>query len=315
MWHNNDSPKSREKVKYPVKERVQKLMAQGNIGSRRACEALIEQGRVQVNGKVIHLGDQADPFTDVIEVDGVKLAFSSEGKVYIAFNKPRQVLSTDLPHKDDTRRTVRDYIEREGHLFSIGRLDADSDGLMVLTNDGDLANKLTHPRYRHTKTYRVVVYGLPDEQTLEKWRNGVHLEDGLTAPCTVEVVKGGKETTLRIVMTEGKKRQIRRTGALLGYHVKSLTRTHIGALPLGTLRPGEWRDLTPQEVRALSKKENLPPARKSPPRVQPAAEPKAERPDRPERPPRAGERDRRRKPAEPRNPREKSRDRKPRTQR
>lgn len=287
-------------------------MAQANIGSRRACEDIIRQGRVKVNGAVIQLGDQADPYTDVIEVDGEKLAFSSGSKVYVAFNKPRQVLSTDAPHKDDTRRTVRDYIPLEGHLFSIGRLDADSDGLMVLTNDGDLANKLTHPRYRHTKTYRVVVYGLPTAEAIEKWRTGVYLEDGLTAPCSVEIVKGGKETTLRIIMTEGKKRQIRRVGALLGYHVKSLTRTHMGELELGALRSGEWRELTAQEVALLSKRQKLPTVKR-------AARPKAA-----PQPPRIEEkrRDERRKPASSRRESGKNRsesgqnrDRKPRTKR
>src|SRR4051794_14694959 len=113
-------------------------MAQANLGSRRACEEFIRQGRVKVNGQVIHLGDQADQNTDVIEFDGDKLSFP-ERKTYIAFNKPKNVLSTDDPHKDDWRRTIRSYIPFEGHLFNVGRLDADSEGLMVLTDDGDLA--------------------------------------------------------------------------------------------------------------------------------------------------------------------------------
>ncbi|MCB9453123.1 MAG: rRNA pseudouridine synthase [Anaerolineaceae bacterium] len=294
-----------------MKERVQKLMAQANIGSRRACEEIIRQGRVQVNGQVIQLGDQADPYTDVIEVDGEKLAFSND-KVYIAFNKPRQVLSTNVPHKDDTRRTVRDYIPLEGHLFSIGRLDADSDGLIVLTNDGELANKLTHPRYHHTKTYRVVVYGLPTAETIEKWQTGVHLEEGMTAPCSVEIVKGGKETTLRIVMTEGKKRQIRRIGASLGHHVKTLTRTHLGELALGTLRPGEWRELTPQEVALLSKRQRATTAK---PVVRPKSTPQPPRTSKPERQERRKPTSGGRKSGRNRGDSEQNRDRKPRTKR
>ena len=137
-----------------MKERVQKLMAQANLGSRRACEDVISQGRVRVNGKVIHLGDQADPQKDIIEVDGTKLAFP-EQKLYIAFNKPKYVLSTDEPHEGDTRKIITDFLPYKEHLFSAGRLDADSEGLMVLTNDGELANTLTHPRYRHTKTKTV----------------------------------------------------------------------------------------------------------------------------------------------------------------
>jgi pseudouridine synthase len=248
----NANPKHNQRN--AVKERLQKLMAQANIGSRRACEELIRQGRVRVNGQVVHLGDQADPYADVIEVDGEKLAFP-ERKLYIAFNKPKYVLSDD-GHKDDSRKTVRDFLPYSEHLFSAGRLDIDSEGLMVLTNDGELANRLTHPRYRHTKTYKVVVSGLPSPETLDKWQHGVTLieEDGSsyrTAPCSVTIIDGGKETTLRVIMTEGKKRQIRRVAAQLGHPVLSLIRTHIGKLGLGSLRPGEWRELDAKDLTAL----------------------------------------------------------------
>lgn len=239
-----------------MKERVQKLMAQANLGSRRACEELIRQGRVRVNGKVIHLGDQADPATDTIEVDGTRLK-AAERKRYIAFYKPKYVLSTDEPHEGDTRRIVSEFLPFEEHLFSAGRLDADSEGLMVLTNDGELANRLTHPRYRHTKTYKVVILGIPSLETLQRWRKGVLLEneDGsteMTAPCSVTITSSGKGiATLRIIMTEGKKRQIRRTASLFGFHVRSLIRTHMGRLELGTLRPGEWRELNEDDIIAL----------------------------------------------------------------
>jgi 23S rRNA pseudouridine2605 synthase len=239
-----------------VKERVQKLMAQANIGSRRACEEIIRQGRVRVNGQVIKLGDQADPRTDVIEVDGQKLAFS-DSHIYIAFNKPKNVVSSNVRYPDDDRRTVREMIPIEGHLFTIGRLDADSEGLIILTNDGELANELSHPRYHHTKTYKAIVQGLPSADTIQKWQTGVFIQDEetgegyKTAPCYVKIVDGGKETTLRIIMTEGKKRQIRRVASMLGHPVKSLSRTHIGKLPLGTLRPGDWRELTPKDIAAL----------------------------------------------------------------
>lgn len=231
-------------------------MAQANIGSRRACEDIIRQGRVRVNGQVIHLGDQADPQTDIIEVDGNKLAFADK-HVYIAFNKPKQVVSSNVRYPDDDRRTVREMIPVEGHLFTIGRLDADSEGLIILTNDGDLANELSHPSYHHTKTYKVVVQGLPSAETIQRWQDGVYVEDEengkeyKTKPCYVKIIEGGKETTLRIVMTEGKKRQIRRVASILGHPVKSLVRTHIGTLPLGTLRPGDWRELTAKDLKAL----------------------------------------------------------------
>jgi len=236
-----------------VQERVQKLMAQAGLGSRRACEALISQGRVRVNGAVVGLGAKADPEADTIEVDGQRLRFDAQPRIYIALYKPRNTLSSTRARSDDGRRTVRDLVPVEGHLFMIGRLDAESEGLIVLTNDGALTNRLTHPRYGHTKTYRVVVHGLPTAETIQRWESGVFLEDeGMTAPCRVRIVKGDRSlTTLEIVMTEGKKRQIRRVAAALGHPVHRLTRTHIGKLGLGNLRPGEWRELSPSDVQAM----------------------------------------------------------------
>ncbi len=250
-----------------MKERVQKLMAQANVGSRRANEELIRQGRVRVNGNVIKIGDQADPATDVIEVDGARLDLATQPKVYIAFNKPLNVLTTNVRRRDDERRTVRDFIPIEGHLFTIGRLDAESEGLIVLTNDGELTNRLTHPRYGHTKTYRATVYGLPSAETITKWESGVYLEEGKTAPCSVQVVKGGRDlTTLEIVMTEGKKRQVRRVASMLGHPVKRLVRTQIGKLGLGGLRAGEWRELDAKEV-ALMQIPAMQTSESKPPRI------------------------------------------------
>ncbi len=228
-------------------------MAQANIGSRRACEELIERGRVKVNGETITLGDKADSATDIIEVDGEKLNFASLPKIYVALNKPINVLSTNIARKGEDRRTVREMIPIEGHLFTIGRLDAESEGLIVLTNDGDLANRLTHPRYRHTKTYKVTVYGLPPADIIRQWEMGIDLgEDGMTAPCSVSIIKGDKNlTSLKIIMTEGKKRQIRRVATKLGYPVRHLVRTHIGKLELGELRLGEWRELNADDLKAL----------------------------------------------------------------
>jgi pseudouridine synthase len=235
-----------------VKERVQKLMAQANIGSRRACEEIIRQGRVRVNGKVITVGDKADPSTDTVAVDGDNLHLTNIKKVYYVVNKPVNVLSTTLPHKDDDRATVRELVTVPGHLFTIGRLDAESEGVMILTNDGDMTNKLSHPRYEHTKTYKIVVYGTPSEETLESWQNGIYLEDGKTSACYVKVLEANKSTTtLRIVMIEGKKRQIRRVATKLGHPVAKLMRTHIGQLGLGTLRRGEWYKLEEEELKAM----------------------------------------------------------------
>ncbi len=236
-----------------MKERLQKLLAQANIASRRASEDLITRGRVRVNGAIAHVGDKADPETDGIEVDGVRLNFAGRERIFIALNKPKHVLTTDKPHRTDKRQTVTELIGRDEHLFSIGRLDADSEGLVVMTNDGDTAQRLSHPRYRHSKTYRVEVFGLPTAETIEKWRQGIFLEEGKTAPCIVEIVKGSvKGTTLRIVMTEGKKRQIRRVAAALGHPVERLVRTHLGMFALGDLAPGASRTMTPKEIMALS---------------------------------------------------------------
>lgn len=239
------------KVTVMTLERVQKLMSQAGLASRRESEKMIQQGRVKVNGKVISLGDKADPQTDTITVDGQRIQLQGIEKVYYVVNKPVNVLSTNKRREGDDRMIVRDMIPYEGHLFTIGRLDAESEGLMVLTNDGDLTNKLAHPRYEHTKTYKVTVYGTPTEDVLEQWQNGVWLEEGRTAPCYVKLLdtnSASGTSTLRIVMIEGKKRQIRRVASKLGFPVRKLMRTHIGELGVGTLRRGEWYKLSEQEV-------------------------------------------------------------------
>jgi 23S rRNA pseudouridine2605 synthase len=233
-----------------MKERVQKLIAQANLASRRGAEDLIRQGRVTVNGKTIHLGDQADPAVDTIAVDGTRLKLNTE-KHYYAINKPMYVVSSSV--SQDDRENVRDLLPIEGHLFTVGRLDAESDGLMVLTNDGELANQLSHPRYEHTKTYKVVVYGDVSQETLDKWEKGVYLEEGLTAPCSIRVQQRDADVTvLRIVMIEGKKRQIRRIAAMFDHPVKRLTRTHIGKLEVGRLKAGEWRELGKEDIELLT---------------------------------------------------------------
>lgn len=233
-------------------ERVQKLMARANVASRRACEELIVAGRVRINGQTATLGDKADPSKDIVTVDGVTLDLKQYHKTYIAYYKPINVLSTSETHHRDDRPTVREMIPVEGHLFTIGRLDAASEGLIVLTNDGEMANRLAHPRYQHTKTYKVTVYGAPSRQVLEQWQDGVWVEGELTAPCYIRVLHEARETTiLRIVMTEGRKRQIRRVAAQLGHPVQRLLRTHVGQLELGPMRKGDWRVLDEEEVEAM----------------------------------------------------------------
>lgn len=231
-------------------ERLQKILAQAGLGSRRASEELISAGRVTVNGKVAVLGSKADPQRDRIRVDGRPVSIS-ERLLYIALNKPRGVISA--VSSPDPRRTVRDLVPLPGHIFPVGRLDAESEGLMLLTSDGDLANQLTHPRYGHEKEYRVLVARHPDQKQLDAWRNGVVLEDGYrTAPARVWVeALAGKGAWMRVVMKEGRKRQIREVGARIGLPVVKIIRVRLGSLELGGLKPGEWRYLTPEEVAAL----------------------------------------------------------------
>jgi len=233
-----------------MEERLQKILAQAGYGSRRACEVLIVAGRVSVNGQVAGLGSKADPATDRILVDrqAVKAAEKLE---YIALYKPRGVVSAVT--SPDPRPTVRTLVPLPGTLYPVGRLDVDSEGLILLTNDGELANRLTHPRFGHEKEYRVLVARHPDAEQLATWRRGVVLEEGYrTAPADVRVENTkGKGTWVRIIMQEGRKRQIREIGSLLGLPVVKIVRVRIGSLHLGLLKAGQWRRLTAEEVKAL----------------------------------------------------------------
>ncbi|MBK6646904.1 MAG: rRNA pseudouridine synthase [Anaerolineales bacterium] len=233
-----------------MQERLQKLLAQAGYGSRRACEDYIVNRRVFVNGKVAELGQKADLAVDTVTVDGKALA-KREALVYIALYKPRNVLSA--AEGQDDRRTVRDLIPVAGHLYPVGRLDFDSEGLILMTNDGELTNKLTHPRYGHEKEYRVLLARKPDGEQIDAWRRGVVLEDGdKTQPAHVNFLStSGKGAWIRVVMGEGKKRQIREVGKLLGLPVVRIVRMRIGTLKLGNLKPREWRYLTGDEVDAL----------------------------------------------------------------
>jgi 23S rRNA pseudouridine2605 synthase len=233
-----------------MEERLQKLLAHAGYGSRRACEEFIIAGRVKVNGQVATLGQKADLAVDKVTLDGKALP-KAESLTYIALYKPRNVLSA--AEGQDDRQTVRDLIPLEGHLYPVGRLDFDSEGLILMTNDGDLTNKLTHPKFGHEKEYRVLLARRPDEEQLNTWRRGVVLEDGdKTAPADVSFLStAGKGAWIRVVMGEGKKRQIREVGRLLGLPVVKIIRLRIGTLRLGHLKPREWRHLTADEVAEL----------------------------------------------------------------
>lgn len=231
-------------------DRLQKILAQAGYGSRRACEDFITAGRVRVNGEVAVLGRQADRARDAISVDG-KLIGAAEKLTYIALYKPRNVISS--AEDEVGRTTVRGLIPVPGRLYPVGRLDWDSEGLVLMTNDGELTNRLTHPRYGHEKEYRVLVARRPDAEQLNTWKRGVVLEDGYrTAAAKVALdAEAGKGAWLRVTMGEGRKRQIREVGAQLGLPIVRIVRVRIGTLNLGRLKPGEWRYLTDREVDEL----------------------------------------------------------------
>jgi 23S rRNA pseudouridine2605 synthase len=238
-----------------MEERLQKILAQAGFGSRRACEDLIRDGRVSVNGQTATLGSKADPLRDKIKLDG-GLVIDTAPFIYIALYKPRGVISATS--NQDARQTVRDLVPVEGRLYPVGRLDADSEGLILLTNDGDLTNQLTHARYRHEKEYRVLVARNPNQEQLQIWRQGVVLDDGYhTRPAEVRLESiFGKGAWLRIVLQEGRKRQIRETGRAIGLPVVRIIRVRIGSLHVGNLKPGQWRHLKPEEVTSLKKPVN-----------------------------------------------------------
>jgi 23S rRNA pseudouridine2605 synthase len=239
-----------------MEERIHKIMAQAGIASRRDCEEYIITGRVKVNGKLAEIGQKADPSKDRITVDG-KVLKEPEKKVYIALHKPRFVLSTVDAEKGDDRKTVRDLIPASERLYPVGRLDFDSEGLILMTNDGDLAQKLTHPSHGHTKEYSVLLARQPDTEQIETWKRGVVLTDGYkTQKAQVRIRSlAGKGAWIQVIMKEGRKRQIREIGSLLGLPVVKILRIRIGSLRLGTLKPGEWRELAPEEVRELRMEE------------------------------------------------------------
>jgi 23S rRNA pseudouridine2605 synthase len=239
------------------KERLQKILSKHGYGSRRACEKLIADNHVKINNRMAKLGDRGNIAEDSIEIDGIPISKTEIKKTYIALNKPIRVLS-EIKKQDD-RKTVIDLVDLDKYLFIIGRLDYFSEGLILLTNDGELANKLTHPRYEHEKEYNVLINNKPDEKQLKAWRNGVVLNNGYqTLPTKVTIVKKNKKNTwLKIIMKEGKKRQIRETGKLLGLSVNRIIRTRIATVEIDTLKAGEWRHLSDREIRSLKNAAHL----------------------------------------------------------
>jgi 23S rRNA pseudouridine2605 synthase len=230
-------------------ERLQKVLARAGVGSRRAVESLIEQGRVTVNGKVARLGQRVDLSKGVVEVDGSRVHLAANLAYYL-MNKPPGVVTTARDPKAGT--TVLDLLDVPSRVWPVGRLDIETEGALLLTNDGELTFRLTHPRFEVPKTYVAEVQGSLASAARRTLMKGVRLEEGLTAPASVrEVGRFGGRTQIEITITEGRNRQVRRMLEAVGHPVGRLVRIQIGPLRLGRLKPGTARKLSFEEVRAL----------------------------------------------------------------
>jgi len=231
--------------------RLQKILAELGIASRRKVETMIEEGRVMVNGKVAEIGQKADPDLDHIKLDGKLLTRRPGPKVYYAFHKPRGVVSTLEDPQE--RPTVGDYLRRiKARIYPIGRLDFDSEGLLLLTNDGDFTHDVLHPTKKTPKVYQVKVKGVLSDQDIVPLEKGIYLEDGKTAPAKVKKLRKTKENSwVEITIYEGKKRQIRRMLHRVGHSVLRLVRVKVGGIELGGLAPGEMRPLTQKEIEKI----------------------------------------------------------------
>jgi 23S rRNA pseudouridine2605 synthase len=238
--------------------RLQKVLAAAGVGSRRACEELIAAGRVEVDGTLVReMGTRVDPATAVIKVDGMRVAPPEAGLVHLALNKPRGVVSTmSDPHG---RPSLGDYVEgRKERLFHVGRLDADTEGLILLTNDGELAHRLAHPSYGVTKTYLAEVAGPVARDVGRRLRSGIELEDGVVGVDGFRVIgSSAGRVMVELVLHEGRKHVVRRLLDAVGHPVQRLVRTDIGPIALGELRPGRTRSLTRGEVGRLYREVGL----------------------------------------------------------
>jgi 23S rRNA pseudouridine2605 synthase len=233
----------------PPAERLQKALAAAGLGSRRKCEEMIEAGRISLNGEVAVLGDRIDAETDKVEVDGIPIDFAIEKK-YFLLNKPAGFITT----VKDThgRLTVMHLMKEKERLFPVGRLDKDTRGLLLITNDGYLAQKMMHPSQGVEKTYLVQAEGSLTQEGLQKLRKGIRLDEGKTQPARVRVLRHvDNRALLEMTIHEGKKRQVRRMMAAIGLEVLDLIRTRVGPLTLHGVEEGAYRPLTPQEIKKL----------------------------------------------------------------
>jgi len=233
-----------------MKERLQKIISRAGIASRRKAERMILEGRVRVDGKVVNrLGEKADPYVQRIEIDGKPLSIPPP--IYIMLYKPRNYLTTLYDPKG--RPKVSDLLKDiPTRVFPVGRLDFDAEGLLILTNDGDLANALMHPRYKVPKTYLVKIKGIPSKEEFYRLSSGIRLEDGVIAKAEVEIIKILKRNTwLKMIIKQGIYHQIKRMCLAIGHPVIRIKRIAIGNLQLGDLRPGEYRYLRKEEIKKI----------------------------------------------------------------
>lgn len=241
-------PPEDEEAAPPRQEiRLQKVLSKADLGSRRVCDDLIAAERVTVNGEIAVLGRRVDPDNDAIELDGVRIG-TAAGLTYYLLNKSPGVVTTASDPQG--RPTVVDLLPAEPRVYPVGRLDFETEGLLILTNDGDLTHRLTHPSFGVEKEYLAHVEGKPSRGALRQLREGVELEDGITAPAQVSLL--GTDM-IRLVIHEGRNRQVRRMCEAVGHPVTRLARSRIGPLSDTKLKPGTWRELTTDEVRGLER--------------------------------------------------------------
>jgi len=235
-----------------MEKRLQKILAEMGLASRRKAEELIAEGRISVNGATAVLGQKADPARDHIKLDGKLLTGTPEPKVYLAFNKPVNVVTS--MEDPEGRPTVKDYLGRrvKQRVYPVGRLDFDSEGLLLLTNDGELAHAVLHPSKRMPKTYEVKVKGVLGDEEIARLEKGIRLEDGMTAPAKVRKLrKFERNSLIEMTIHEGRKRQIRRMLEQLGHPVIRLVRVRVGPVALGDMKPGELRRLSLDELKKI----------------------------------------------------------------
>ncbi len=234
--------------------RLQKFMAECGVASRRKSEELIEMGKVKVNGHIAHIGDKINPKKDLVTVRGKKIN-KIDRMYYIMLNKPRGYVTTVSDELG--RKTVMDLIDVKARIYPVGRLDKDSEGLLILTNDGSFANALTHPKHNYAKVYRVTVRPSVNDEILDKLRNGIEIDGRKTAPCDVNIVTEEEgRVVLEFILREGRNRQIRKMCEAVNLEVARLKRISIGPVKLGMLQPGKSRELTDNEVRKLLRSSN-----------------------------------------------------------